>query len=169
MTEETEKDRDIRLRLAERAHDQDAKWFEMHTKQIEAFSTAAMKAPALVAAGGVAAGLGFYSANFARLSPKPEAVALFNESLSWMLVGLLFTLISPGLAYFSQLAYSDSVMHREHHFFPPYSRNSKRSKIGQVIGDVCRWACVLSVALAVVSVAGGGLKFLDLVASLSKS
>ncbi len=167
--EETEKDRDARLRAAERAHDQDAKWFEMHTKQIEAFSTAAMKAPALVAAGGVAAGLGFYSANFARLSQKPEAVALFNESLYWMLVGLLFTLLSPGLAYFSQLAYSDSIMHREHSTFPPYSKDSKRSKIGAVIGDVCRWACVLSVALAVISVAGGGLKFLDLVASLSQS
>ncbi|WP_192255666.1 hypothetical protein [Mesorhizobium caraganae] len=40
----------------------------MHTSQIQTFASDAMKAPALVAAGGVAAALGFYSANYARLS-----------------------------------------------------------------------------------------------------
>ena len=162
--EENDKQREQRLREAERIHDRDFKGMELHSKQIEAFSVAAMRAPALVAAGGVAASLGFYSANYVRLVGKAEALSVFNESLYWLLVGLFFTLLSPGLAYLSQLAYSDSIASRIHRWQHPYSVETRRSKFGGVVGDIFRWACVVSVILSIAAVAIGGVRFLNLVA-----
>jgi hypothetical protein len=158
--------RDLKIRTAERAHDRDLKAEEIHNKQIEAFSIAAMRAPALVAAGGVAASLGFYSANYARLSGKAEALALFNDSLAWMLGGLLFTVLAPGLAYFSQLAYLDAVSNHVHDWDHPYVKPPRRSQIAVKVGNFFRWACVLIVLASIVCVAIGGLKFLHLVATL---
>lgn len=164
--EETEKGFELRIRSAEREHDRDLKGVEVHTKQIETFSQMAMRAPALVAAGGVAASLGFYSANYQRLAGHAEALKLFNDALAWMLIGILLTLFAPGLAYFSQLAYLDSVSSREHHWFHPYSRETRRARVGEIIGNICRWACVLVVIASIVSIAIGGIKFLHLVAAL---
>lgn len=163
---ETEKEYDSRIKAAERAHDQDFKALEVHNKQIEAFSIAAMRAPALVAAGGVVASLGFYSANYSRLVGKSEALQQFNGSLTWLLCGLLLTLLAPGLAYFSQLAYSDSVGKRQHTWEYPFSIEGKRSKIGAKIGDFFRWACVFVVFCSITTVAVGGIKFLNLVSTL---
>ncbi|MFF0921711.1 hypothetical protein AB9E19_21325 [Rhizobium leguminosarum] len=165
-TEETEKQHDLRIRSAERAHDQDLKGREIHNKQIEAFSVAAMRAPALVAAGGVAASLGFYSANYNRLVGKADALALFNHSLTWMLGGLLFTIVAPGLAYFSQLAYLDALDSRMQDWEYPYSHDTRRSKIATWVGDFFRWVCVIVVLLSIGCVSTGGLKFLHLVATL---
>jgi len=165
-TEETEKQHDLRIRGAERAHDQELKGIEIHQRQIEAFALAGMRAPALVAAGGVAASLGFYSANYSRLVGKADALALFNDSLAWMLGGLLFTILAPGLAYFSQLAYLDAVASRVHDWNHPFAHDTRRTKIATHIGNVCRWACVSVVLLAIGCVSAGGLKFLHLVATL---
>ncbi|MCM2440569.1 hypothetical protein HGO34_12670 [Agrobacterium vitis] len=164
--EETEAEQELRIRSAERAHDRDLKGVEVHSKQIEAFAQIAMRAPALVAAGGVAASLGFYSANYERLAGHAEALKLFNDALTWMLMGILLTLLAPGLAYFSQLAYLDSVSSREHHWFSPYSRATRRAKIGEIIGNICRWSCVAVVTASIACVATGGIKFLHLVATL---
>ncbi|MGO8059172.1 hypothetical protein ACC716_13245 [Rhizobium johnstonii] len=164
--EETEKLRDLRIRTAERMHDRDFKALEIHNKQAEAFAVAAMRAPALVAAGGVAASLGFYSANYARLVGKADALTLFNDSLSWMLGGLLFTVLAPGLAYFSQLAYLDAVSSRTNDWEHPFSHDTRRSKIAEQVGNVCRWVCVVVVLASIACVATGGLKFLHLVATL---
>jgi hypothetical protein len=164
--DEADKIRDLKVRTAERAHDRDAKHTEIISKQIEAFSIAAMRAPALVAAGGVAASLGFYSANYSRLLGKTDALSLFNDSLAWMLGGLLLTLLAPGLAYFSQLAYLDAVSNHLHDWEHPFIHETKRSKIADRIGDGFRWACVIVVLLAIACVAVGGVKFLHLVATL---
>ncbi|RWY82401.1 hypothetical protein EHI44_24235 [Rhizobium leguminosarum] len=165
-TEETEKEHDQRIRSAERAHDHELKGIEIHQKQIEAFALAAMRAPALVAAGGVAASLGFYSANYGRLVGKAAALALFNDSLTWMLSGLLFTVLAPGLAYFSQLAYLDAVASRAHDWNHPFAHDTRRTRIAEQVGNVCRWACVIVVLLSIGCVSAGGLKFLHLVATL---
>jgi hypothetical protein len=166
MAGEADKQVDYKLKAAERAHDQVMKGFEIHSKQVESFSLAAMRAPALVSAGGVAASLGFYSANFQRFSGKPEALHLFNDALMWLLIGLLITLVSPCLAYFSQLAYSDSLSSRRYTWEHPFVEETRRSRIAQVVGDIMRWSCVASVLGAITSVAIGGIRFLDLVSSL---
>lgn len=163
---ETEFQRDARIRGAERAHDEESKERESHNKQIEAFALAAMKAPALVAAGGVAASLGFYSANFERLVSKAGSLELFNNSLSWMLSGLLCTLISPGLAYFSQLAYVKSIDKRERQYIPPFCVSTKGSRFFAIVGDCCRWLGVMTVLGAIGCVAYGGLQFINLVSIL---
>lgn len=163
---ETEKQHERRIRNAERAHDHELKGIEIHQKQIEAFGLAAMRAPALVAAGGVAASLGFYSANYGRLVGKVDALALFNDALTWMLGGLLFTILAPGLAYFSQLAYLDAVSSRLHDWNHPYTHDTRRTRIAEKVGNAFRWACVIIVLLSIGCVSAGGLKFLHLVATL---
>lgn len=163
---ETEREHEARIKFAERIHERDIKGQEVHSKQIEAFSVAAMRAPALVAAGGVAASLGFYSANYDRLSGKPEALHSFNGSLTWIFFGLLLTIVAPGLAYFSQLAYLDSLGERRHIYEPPFSVEGKRSRVGRWIGDTFRWLCVLVVLASIVTVSIGGIKFLTLVGTL---
>ena len=164
--EETEKAKEARVKAAERAHDRDFKAIEIHNRQIEVFSIAAMRGPALVAAGGVAASLGFYSANYSRLVDKPTALLLFNDTLTWLFAGLLLTLLAPGLAYFSQIAYLDSVAEHRHTWDHPYVTAGRRSKIGERIGDVLRWSCVLFVLASIAAVGVGGAKFLKLVATL---
>lgn len=149
---ETEKEHEARIKSAERIHDRDFKGLEIHNRQVEAFSIAAMRAPALVAAGGVAASLGFYSANYDRLVGKVEALRNFNESLSWIFCGLLLTILAPGFAYFSQLAYVDSLGSNKHTWEHPFSIETPRSRIAQRIGDVCRWICVVVVLSAIVTV-----------------
>ncbi|MGR9078125.1 hypothetical protein [Rhizobium leguminosarum] len=165
-TEETEKQHDLRIRSAERAHDHELKVIEIHQRQIEAFALAGMRAPAFVAAGGVAASLGFYSANYGRLVGKADALALFNNSLAWMLGGLLFTILAPGLAYFSQFAYLDAVASRVHDWNHPFSHDTRRTRIVMQVGNVFRWVCVIVVLLAIGCVSSGGLQFLHLVATL---
>lgn len=142
------------------------KGLEIHQKQIEAFSIAAMRAPALVAAGGVAASLGFYSANYSRLAGKSEALDLFNASWAWLLAGLLLTVLAPGIAYFSQLAYSHSIENHEHTWEFPFSTETRRSRIAHRVGNASRWLCVALVLLSIAAVSSGGIKFLHLVATL---
>lgn len=84
------------------------------SSQVLSFSNGAMRAPALVAAGGVAAALGFYSANYARLAAHPEALIAFNTVLYWLFASLLLTVVAPGLAYFGQICFSESYAAEEY-------------------------------------------------------
>ena len=85
------------------AYDRNMKAQEIHAKQIEAFSLAAMRAPALASAGGIAAMLGFLSANYARLEPVAGKLETVNAILFWFFVSAMLSVVAPGAAYFSQL------------------------------------------------------------------
>ncbi len=165
--EESEKAFEIRIKSAERAFDINWKAMEAHNKQVEAFSIAAMKAPALVAAGGVAASLAFFSANYERLMAHPGAMDLFYGSMFWMLVSLISTVLAPGMAYFSQLAYFSAVDSRALSYTSPFVSETTRSKIASVIGDICRWATVIVVVASIGFVIKGGMGFLALMSLLS--
>jgi hypothetical protein len=57
---------------AQRAHDRRDKDQQIFADQIKVFSLASMRAPALAAAGGIAMALGFYSANYSRISDADQ-------------------------------------------------------------------------------------------------
>lgn len=61
---ETERQRDERIKLATERHSGRRDDAKLVIQQIQAFSVDGMKAPGLAAAAGVAAALGFYSANY---------------------------------------------------------------------------------------------------------
>lgn len=136
--------------------------YRENARKIEAYATAAMKAPALVAAGGLAASLAFYSANYTRLKVNPENLDSFNSVLAWLFLGLLFNVAAPGLAYFSQHAYAE--YHRISK--PPLNGRKPRRKLYFRVGLICQWAAVFLTVGSITSVSIGGLVFLRLVERL---
>jgi len=167
MSPEEEKAFDIKIRAAERTHDVVRKGAETHSSQIEVFSLAAMRAPALAAAGGIAAALGFYSANHVQISGNPAATNEFGQILIWLLIALLMTIAAPGLAYFSQLAYLYAAYDRTYIWDHPYVLDGKRAKPAKLIGDVFRWVCVLFVLASIICAAMGGISLLRLISAMS--
>jgi ABC-type Na+ efflux pump permease subunit len=160
---ETATQLDRRIKDAQRAYDQRAKAEEVHGDHIKAYSLAAMRAPALVAAGGVVAVLGFYSANFDRLSTDPAKLDILNQILFWLFLSLMLTVVAPAFAYFGQLAYQDALRNETHHYEWPYFRPTRRYRIALRVGVVCRWITVAIMTLAITALAVGGIMFLHLV------
>ena len=163
---ETDDEFKERIRRAERAHDKWVKAEEIHARQIEVFSIAAMRAPALAAAGGIAAAIGFFSANYAMLKQTAGTIELFNGMLLWFFVALIFSVLTPGAAYFSQLAYQDAIHRMENTFDHPYVIQTKGTKFATIVGNAFRWLAVIFNIFAIFFVCLGGYKFLLLVKSL---
>ncbi|MCO6177880.1 hypothetical protein [Ciceribacter sp. RN22] len=160
---ESNEEFDRRIASAERAHDWQQKGMEQHHRQIEAFALLGMKSPALVAAGGVAAALGFYSANYARLTADASNLTDFNSVLFWLFLGLLMTIAAPGLAYFSQLSYAASIAEKTFCWHHPFVDDTPRSRLYKKTGDVCRWSAVVLTTGSIASICLGGYHFLHLV------
>ncbi|MER8387294.1 hypothetical protein NKH14_17555 [Mesorhizobium sp. M1380] len=160
---ELEKTYDLRIRSAERAHDDRRTALQSVGGQVLSFSNSAMRAPALVAAGGVAAALGFYSANYGRLAANPENLAIFNEVLFWLFGSLLLTVIAPGLAYFSQILFAMALAEEEYHWKSPYIRDTPKSKRRTMVGQCFRWATILTIGASIVCLVIGGFSFLSLI------
>jgi hypothetical protein len=119
-----------------------------------------MRAPALIAAGGIAAALGFYSANYDRLVQSPGTLGTFNEILFWLFLSLLVPLGMPALAYFSQIAYAHCLDNQKLSYDLPYVSDTRKSRIYRFLGDLCRWlgvACFLISVIFLVSGAGCSL------------
>ncbi len=161
---ENEKDFDLRIRNAERSHDARRKGLEATNSQVLSFSNSAMRAPALVAAGGVAAALGFYSANYSRLAATPESLTIFNGILFWLFLSLLLTVLAPGIAYFGQIFYTESMAAEEYHWESPFVRDTPKSKRWNLAGDIARWLAVAVVVASIGCLIAGGVQFLSLVA-----
>jgi hypothetical protein len=160
---ETREQYEYRIKSAEKAHERRRAQLVFHGDQIDSFSNAAMKAPALVAAGGVAAALGFYSANYIRLVESAGKLELFNEILLWLFTSLLLTVAAPGLAYFSQIAYQVSISNQTFNWDFPYTHDTKWSKFYHVLGDCFRWAAIIVVMGSIGCLIVGGVNFLSLV------
>lgn len=147
--------------LAERAHEQRFEGIKHHSDNVLSYSNAAMKAPALASVGGIAALLGFYSANYTRFVDKQDVLTTFNSILFWLLLSVLFTVIAPGLAYLNQLAYLSSLAEETHHYDRPFVRDTKKSKKYERIGDVLRFLSVFIVLASIGSLMRGGYLFLQ--------
>lgn len=163
MTDETEKQREERIRLASATHAARREDIKLIVQQIQAFSVDGMKAPGLAAAAGVAAALGFYSANYTRLSENPENLVTFNAILFWLFASLLFTVIAPGLAYFSQISYGKSWSYEKFDYDHPFVHNTPKSLFFERVGDVIRWATVGVVGGSIACIIRAGYLFLRLV------
>ncbi|MER8434125.1 hypothetical protein [Mesorhizobium caraganae] len=161
--DETENQRTERLRLAEATHVARRDDIKPIMQQIQAFAVDGMKAPGFAAAAGVAAALGFYSANYARLSQNPDNLLIFNAILSWLFASLLFTVIAPGLAYFSQISYAESWSHERYDNDHPFVHDTPKSIRFERIGNVVRWMTVAVVCGSIACIGRAGYLFLSLV------
>ncbi len=154
---------DIRIKEATAAHERNEDRIKVHATQIQTFGSDAMKAPALVALGGVVALLGFYSANYDRLKDNPVAMDAFGHMLFWLFASLLMTVAAPGLAYLSQIAYSSSITAEIHTWTFPYTNETPRSRVYKVMGDVCRWTAVGLILCSIAALAVSGFLFFGIV------
>ncbi|MGW6778317.1 hypothetical protein ACWF50_09725 [Brucella pseudogrignonensis] len=151
------------LEAAERAHVRRLDAWSKHSDHVLSYSNAAMKAPALASVGGIAALLGFYSANYSRLSANPEILTTLNDILFWLFLSLLLTVIAPGLSYFNQIAYVSSLAKETYHYEHPYIRDTKASKRYERVGDVMRVIAILVVIGSIACLMRGGYLFLQIV------
>lgn len=150
-------------RLAERAFDIRYSQAKVVDDQVLAFSQAALRAPALVAAAGIAASLAFYSANYSRLDDNPANLLAFNDILFWLFTALFLSMISPGLAYFGQFSYSIWMNEETFHYTRPFIRDTTKGKWARRVGHCFRWLASITVAGAILCVAIGGFSFLRLI------
>jgi hypothetical protein len=148
---------------AEREHDRQDAGAEQHSRQVEAFAVQGIRTLALTSAGGIAAILGFYSANYERLSQTPTALSAVNGILANLFLAMLATLICCLLAYFSQVCFAAAVYSRERNWVHPYVQNTKKSKRYSVIGSIVRWFAILSVIVGAICVGAAALTFLSIV------
>lgn len=153
------------LEAAIRRHfDERMKMAEYHHKQIDTFSLAAIRAPAIVAAGAIFAQLGFYSANRDTLTQAADKLLAFNNSLFWLVLSLFFTVLAPGAAYFSQISYMRSIYAHEISDDRTTHHEGRWSRIHRYIGDGWRYASIALTIAAIISLAVGGFYFLRLTA-----
>lgn len=160
---ETQQEFDDRIRRARAAHEKRLEGVKVHASQILTFASDAMKAPALVALGGVVALLGFYSANYGRLSQSPEAMDAFGTMLFWLFTSLLLTVSAPGFAYFSQLAYTAALYSEDHIFEEPFCVGTRWSRFYRIAGDSFRWIGAVLVIASIGCLVRSGVVFFRIV------
>lgn len=139
------------------------KWaLELHYKQIESFSLAAMKAPSLAAAGGIAAVLGFYSANYDRLSVIESKLDDFNSILLWWSLALLISIVLPGLSYLGQMSYVDRLSEQIYDSDAREFADNDVSKRHLFIGDFFRVFAMFLMCVSYIFLVLGGYHFYKL-------
>lgn len=161
--EDERRAREELVALAHREFDRQDKGSELHSRQLETFAGITIRTLGLVSAGAVAAVLGFYSANYAHLSVTPGALETINDILAALMKALLFTLVTPGFGYFSQLAYQGVIDGRRRDYVRPFVHETSLSHRWHTFGDFCRWLAVGSAFLGLVSLGFAGFLFLSLV------
>ncbi|MER9758480.1 hypothetical protein [Mesorhizobium sp. M0138] len=161
---ESKEEFDRRIADAKIAFGKNDERAKIHAAQVQTFSSDAMKAPALVSAAGVAAALGFYSANYDRLSQSPENLQTFNSILFWLFASLLFIVCAPGFAYFSQIAYGAAIYAENYQYEHPFTVETAKSKRLRWVGDLFRWLAVVLVVTSIACLIRGGSLFLRIVA-----
>lgn len=151
---------EIEYENARLAHAAANKSMEVETNMIAAFGNAAMRAPGIAAAGGIAALLGFYSANGTVLRGT-SAVEDFNSALIWFFGSVLTCVAAPASAYFSQLLFVHSKGEQTHHFERPFVRDTCKSKLRFRLGIAFQTIAILLTGTAVVALIIGGLFFAE--------
>ncbi|MEO4000281.1 hypothetical protein [Mesorhizobium sp. CAU 1732] len=154
---------DIEFESARLAHASAIKAIDVEVNMVSAFGNAAMRAPGIAAAGGIAALLGFYSANSDRLRGTP-AVDEFNSALLWFFGAVLACVAAPSAAYVSQSFFVHSKGWATHHFERPFVRDSVTSKWLFCFGTVFQVLAVLLTIGATLALVFGGVHFMDVAA-----
>ena len=167
MADESRDEYDIRTRAAEMAHDNFHKNAAEVFKMVASFSNAAMRAPAIAAAGGIAALLAFGSAN-PSMSDGP-AIGNFNAALWWFFVAVMLCVLAPGVAYFSQTFYVSANGARTLSYVHPFVHDTRGSKSWGIAGEVMRFAAIVLVLGAIAALGVGGGHFLRVVKLVAAS
>jgi len=144
-------------------HERRREYEKAHATELLSYASLAMRTPALVAVGGVAALLGFYSANYENLSKAPENLAFLNHALACLFWSLMLSVISPGAAYLSQAFFIEALRTEDYVWERPFVVRPGRGKILGWIGSFFRLSAIGLVIGAITFLGYGGYLFLSLV------
>lgn len=148
------------------AHAHENKALELETNMVPGFASAAMRAPAIAAAGGIAAILGFYSANAEAIAAAART-RMFNDALMWFFISVLACVLAPSTAYFSQTFFSHGRSAKTHHLDErPFVRDTRKSKTLRGLGIAFQVLSVVLVAGSIGALIAGGWMFLQLLSNL---
>lgn len=150
-------------REAEREHDRQDAQAENHKGQLEAFALQGIRTLGLTSAGGVAAVLGFYSANYARLSETPYALSSVNKLLGMLFLAMLATLLTCLFGYFSQVFFAAAVHSRVRHWDHPYIKAGPKTERYILYGNITRTLAIVASLFAAICLLMAGLDFLVIV------
>lgn len=149
--------------IARSAHEQVYQVRDLHYNEVDLYSQASVKTPVLVAAGGIAAVLGFYSANYTNLSINSQNLATFNLILVWLFTSLVFGMLAPCAGYFSQLYFAIARSPKAIRYSKPYIVWDDKKDRHNTIGRFFRWVCIIFVASSIVCIITAGWFFLTLI------
>ncbi|MBX5001873.1 hypothetical protein HJB72_28535 [Rhizobium lentis] len=150
------------------AHEAQRKSMSEHMAVVGTFSSAAMKAPGIAAAGAIAALLGFFSANY-RAIAGTVGQSYFNEALILFGSSVLLTVLAPGLAYFSQLSFLWSVGKESLNWERPFVQETTASKRMFLVGTLFQVLAIIVVLGSIGLLVGGGWRFLLLAHFVSEN
>lgn len=152
-----------------KAHESHNKNFADTFNMVAGFSNAAMKAPAIAAAGGIAALLGFFSANAVRVQATSEAIISFNFALAWFFASVFCCVLAPSGAYLSQGLFVWSLGAKTQHWEHPFVRETKKSRLFSRIGICIQIATIFLVLLSMAFLLAGVTRFVALAALVVQS
>lgn len=150
-------------REGEREHDRQDASIESHNSQLEAFALQGIRTLSLTSAGGVAAVLGFYSANYERLAQTPYALNSVNKLLAMLFVAMLATLLTCLFGYFSQIYFAEAVSSRVRYWQHPYVKAGDKTDRQMLMGNITRTLAIISAFFAALCLLVAGMDFLNIV------
>lgn len=160
---ETREEFDLRVKAAETAHDVFHKNSANVFNMVAGYGNAAMRAPAIAAAGGIAGVLGFYSANRATLRTSPSALFDFNWSLGWFFIAVLLCVIAPGIAYLCQTCFVKSLGEQRLSYEHPFVHDTKASARWRWVGIGMQVLTIGLVAASIFAIVNGALHLMWMV------
>jgi hypothetical protein len=151
---------DIKFEDARLAHAAANKSIEIEAAMVATFASAAMRAPALAGAGGIAAMLGFFSANAGTLRGT-AAVEDFNSALFWFFASILGCVLAPGAAYFSQECFVWAREAQAQAKEPPFIRDTRRSNLLTLAGVGFQVFAISFTVVSICTLIAGGREFMN--------
>ncbi|KAB2700033.1 hypothetical protein F9K79_03740 [Ochrobactrum sp. Kaboul] len=163
MNNESKDQHNQNLQLAHRAFDDNGTFISENNKHMADFAALALKSPALVAAGGIAALLAFYSANWKALNIIAGSVETFNTILSYLFLSLVLSMFAPCLAYLCTWLMGGAAANRKYTYSHPYVHPTISSRICGIASEVVRWITIAVLFSAIILICMAGLEFLKFV------
>ncbi|MDO9417970.1 hypothetical protein [Pararhizobium sp.] len=161
MTPEQEKHHERVREDAKDHHDALRKNLADSFTLVGSFSNAAMRAPALAAAAGIAGLLGFYSANNKVLAGS-VGIEHFNSALLYLCGSVLLCVLAPSVAYLTQSCFTHSFGAMRYIWEHPFSKETRAAKIWGAVGYLLQAICIIIVLGSIVALIVGGWHFLQL-------
>jgi hypothetical protein len=144
------------------AHEVHRDGLKTATDFVPQLSLNAMKAPALASAGGIAALLGFFSAN-ARTLSGTSGIDFFSTALIYFFFSVLCSVVTPALAYLAQYSYMLNWGTYTLHWERPFVRDKPFStKFWAYLGTFFHLLAVILVCASIVLLMLGGWAFYKL-------